>query len=168
MHALHFPAPLMHSDAPYSSNHSADPTHQQSTPPPQVTDCNGGKSTATASLTYEPPGKAVANTFTYSKSPLSLDFLKGVLTNDVNNPTCAAQGKPLKVTAWGTGSAGNVAVSSIELGEHECSCGVHVSVIAAIESEAAAYKCGLHRLQWLGIADDLLFAVGVCGGCMAK
>jgi hypothetical protein len=79
----------------------------------QVTDCNGGKSTATAALKYEPPGKAVANTFTYSKSPLTLDALKGVLTNDVNNPTCAAQGKPLKVTAWSTGSAGNIAVRDL-------------------------------------------------------
>ncbi|WIA14215.1 hypothetical protein OEZ85_002754 [Tetradesmus obliquus] len=75
----------------------------------EVTDCNGGKSTATAALTYEPPGKAVADTFTYSKSPLSLTALKGVLANDVNNPTCASQGKPLKVTAWSTASAGNVA-----------------------------------------------------------
>jgi hypothetical protein len=84
----------------------------------QVTHCNGGESTATAALKYEPPGKAVANTFTYSKSPLTLDALKGVLTNDVNNPTCAAQGKLLKMTAWSTGSAGNVAVSAAN-----CSCG---------------------------------------------
>jgi hypothetical protein len=43
---------------------------------------------------------------------LTLDALKGVLANDVENPTCAAQAKPLKVTAWSTGSAGNVAVSA--------------------------------------------------------
>jgi hypothetical protein len=56
----------------------------------QVTDCHGQSDTATASLTFEQPIVANADSFTYTASPMVIDAASGLLRNDVNPASCAA------------------------------------------------------------------------------